>query len=466
MQINVSRLRNWLRWPAKAKLNHQSEDNLVRSIEEDPIAQSLPERATFIPLRQSDLRARLASEFSVEGSELAEFKHLCARLQAIFHVEHLSVLLHLEELYDSLDPDTQLVDLDSLTTEKRDQLANTLLDRLSGLLYSAHYKRLSREELERAIDIGWQWGVKLEVDFELFDRLEIFARGYQTVVVSRRRWQKFFRKETIELPEFQRLIMAFRMKPDDAPQSKKKKDEDALHHNFVYLKTFKNIPENDLEILLPGSKVRLTKLDRAKVLLPTLSGMAITIYKIVRGVLVLSLALTFTWDYFWGWIVLIGATGGYVFKSVLSYFRTKNKYQFGLTESLYLKNLDNNSSVIYRILNEAEEQELCEAILAYTFLWKHPDVPKEGLTGGELDELVEEFLLRTTDIDVDYEVHDGLGKLARLGLAHVDSTGRWTVAKIGEATQFLNRNWNALFESRARAVGMGEPLKDDLFTGE
>ncbi len=448
-------------------LKDDSDDNLVSSIEEDPIAQSLEERGTFIPLRQSDLRAKLASEFSIEDEELDEFKHLCARLQAIFHVEHLSALLHLEELYDSLDPDSQLVDLDTLTPQHRDQLANTLLDRLAGLLFSAHYKRLSRDELERAIEIGWQWGVKLEVDFELFDRLDIFARGYQTVIVRRRRWQKFFREETIELPEFQRLILAFRMKRNEADESARKKGDESLHPNYVYLKTFKNIPENDLEILLPGSKVRLTKLDRAKILLPTLSGMAITIYKIARGVLVLSIAFTaFTWDILLGWIVLVGATGGFIFKSVLSYFRTKNKYQFGLTESLYLKNLDNNSSVIYRILNEAEEQELCEAVLAYTFLWKHPDVGPEGLTGSELDQLVENFLFQTTEVDVDFEVHDGLGKLARLGLAQVDSSGRWTVAKIEDATGLLNRNWNALFESRARTVGMGKPLEDDLFTGE
>ena len=398
----------------------------------------------------------------MEGEELAEFNHLCARLQAIFHVEHLSALLRLEELYDRLDPDSQQVDLDTLSSERRDELANTLLDRLAVLLFSAHYKQLTREELENAIEISRQWGVKLDVDFELFQRLEVFARGYRTVVVSRRRWQNLFREETIELPEFQRLIMAFRMKPEiDEAKSKKKKKSQALNHNFVYLKTFKNIPENDLDILLPGSKVRLTKLDRAKILLPTLSGMAITFYKIARGVLVLSLA--FTLDQLLGWIILLGASGGYIFKSILSYFRTKNQYQFGLTESLYLKNLDNNSSVIYRILNEAEEQELCEAILAYAFLWKHPGIPAEGVTEQELDELVESFLLRVTQVDVDFEVHDGLGKLMRLGLAQVSSEGKWSMAAVPDAAGDLNQNWNALFESRARAVGMGEPLDDDFF---
>ena len=163
---------------------------------------------------------------------------------------------------------------------------------------------------------------------------------------------------------------------------------------------------------------------------------------------------------------------GYIVKSFLSYFRTKKNYQFGLTKSLYLKNLDNNSSVIYRILNEAEEQEQCEAILAYTFLWQNDDSKNQGLTGRELDDAVEQFLLRVTEIEVDFEVHDALGKLARLGLAHVDRNGRWTAEPIENATETLNENWKALFQLRADSVGVFDPLtKDvdgepgDLFTG-
>ena len=381
-------------------------------------------------------------------------------------MEHLSALLHLEELYDVLDPDSQLVEIDTIDAGHRDRMADTLIDRLSGLLYSAHYKRLSRTELEQAIEVGWQWGVKLDVNFQIFDRLDVFARGYRTVLVSRRRWQNLFRRETIELPEFQRLIMAFRIKHDPEAiakkQSKRKKSEDdELDHKFVYLKTFKNIPETDLEILLPGSTVRFSKLDRAKIIFPTLSGMAITGYKIVRGVLVLSLA--FAWEQLLGWLILIAVSSGYIVKSVLSYFRTKKNYQFGLTKSLYLKNLDNNSSVIYRILNEAEEQELCEAILAYTFLWK--DTSKDGLSEKELDDAVEEFLFKTTEIDVDFEVHDALGKLARLGMAHVCRDGRWKAEPIDEATKGLNENWVSLFQARARGVGVGEPLIGDSHWG-
>ncbi|MGB2501051.1 MAG: DUF3754 domain-containing protein [Mariniblastus sp.] len=433
-------------------------------IEDDPLVDGLPKRATFIPLRQKDLQNVLIKKFQITNGELEEYKKLCSRLQAIFHVEHLASLLLLEEIYDALDPDSNLVDLETVSAEKRDALTSSLLSQLEKLLFSAHYKRLSREELERAIEVGCQWGVQLDVNFDNYDRLEIFARGYRTVQLTRRRWQRLFRLESIELPEFQRLIMAFRMSPalNAGKKDKFKNNQKSLDEKFVYLKAFKNIPENDLEILLPGSKVRLTKLDRAKILLPTLSGMAFTIWKVARGVLVLSLAFHFA--NILGWAILIGAIGGYVFKSVLSYLNTKNKYQFGLTESLYIKNLDNNSGVIYRILNEAEEQELCEAVLAYTFLWKSTK-SGQGLTEDELDKLVEEFLQQTTGIDVDFEVHDGLEKLERLALAAKNEHQVWTASPIHRASELLNKNWSELFESSvAKTAGFEHPLDDGLFT--
>ena len=185
-----------------------------------------------------------------------------------------------------------------MSAEQRDRRVSRLMDEVSGLLYSAHYKKLSREEIQVAVSMGSQWNVKLEVDFELFDRLEIFARGYRVVEARRRRWQNFYREEVIELPEFQRLIMAFRLKSDQEM-------DESIDASKVYLKTFKNIPETDLETLLPGSKIKLSMIDRGKIILPTISGAAITIFKLLRGAIVLALA--FTLQTVLVWLVFLGA---------------------------------------------------------------------------------------------------------------------------------------------------------------
>ena len=437
---------------SKAKQPKVRDAIVVQTIDQNPIAGRLEQRRTFIPLRYGDLKLKIAQTLDLQGTNAHDFKQLCERLQSVFHAEHLSSLLRLEELYGPLDPDDDSIEIRELSTDARNRQVSRMLDEVSDLLYSAHYKKLSREEIQSAVSMGSQWGVKLEVDFELYDRLEIFARGYRVVKASRRRWQNFYREEVIELPEFQRLIMAFRLKSDQDM-------DESMDASKVYLKTFKNIPETDLEILLPGSKIKLSMIDRGKIILPTISGAAITIFKLLRGAIVLAVA--FTLQSILVWLVFLGAIVGYLVKSVLSYFRTKKNYQFGLTRSLYLKNLDNNSSVIFRILNEAEEQELLETILCYMLLWDRtgPDrmVPAnesnslaapEGMTEQEIDLMAERYLIRETDVDVDFEIHDALGKLARLGLVDVDDQGRWTTVEIGDAVDRLNANWEKLFRLR------------------
>jgi len=444
---------------SQAKQSTSKDAIVVQTIDQDPIAARLQRRRTFIPLRYGDLKLKIAQTLDLEGTNAHDFKQLCERLQSVFHAEHLSSLLRLEELYGPLDPDDDSVEIRELSAEARDRQVGRMFDEVSGLLYSAHYKKLSRDEIQSAVSMGSQWNVKLEVDFELYDRLEIFARGYRVVQARRRRWQNFYREEVIELPEFQRLIMAFRLKSDQEL-------DESIDASKVYLKTFKNIPETDLETLLPGSKIKLSMIDRGKIILPTISGAAITIFKLLRGAIVLAVA--FTLQSILVWLVFLGAIVGYLVKSVLSYFRTKKNYQFGLTRSLYLKNLDNNFSVIFRILNEAEEQELLETILCYMLLWDRtgPDrmvrsfpasaseslASPDGMTDLEIDLMVERYLMRETEVDVDFEIHDALGKLARLGLVDVDDQGRWSTVEIGDAVDRLNANWEKLFRLRPPIV--------------
>ena len=418
---------------------------VVQRIEEDRIARQLDTRHTFIPIRCGDLNKKLVETLNLTLQQCAHFEHLAKQLQAIFHAEHLSAMLSLEDLYGPLDPDDDAIEIAKFDDQQRDQQVERMIDAFSGLLYSAHYKRLSLEDIESAIQLGSKWSGKLDVDFNIYHRIEIFVRGYRVVEVRRRRWQNFFFEEVIQQPELQRLIMAFRLKPQ---LDKKGNNKSNFDPDKVYLKTFKNIPETDLEMLLPGTKIKLSMIDRGKIILPTISGVAITIGKLIRGLIVLTLAITV--KAILAWLLFIGAVGGYVVKSVLGYFRTKNKFEFGLTRSLYLKNLDNNSSVLFRILHEAEEQELMEAILCYMLLWDYcrSDGGVARLNETEIDKMVEAFLFKHTGVDIDFEIHDALGKLARLGVVSVDAQGRWTTIELAKSVAALNENWEKIFRMR------------------
>src|SRR6185295_5642965 len=119
-----------------------------------------------------------------------------------------------------------------------------------------------------------------------------------------------------------------------------------------------------------------------------------------------------------------------------------------LTRSLYFQNLDNNAGVLFRLLDEAEEQENREALLAYFFLWKH--APESGWSSEELDGAVEQFLTQVTGQDIDFEVGDALDKLVRLRIVQTLSGGKLRAVPIAQALVALDHAWDNFFQySRA-----------------
>jgi hypothetical protein len=293
--------------------------------------------------------------------------------------------------------------------------------------------RLTHADIAATLSSASDWGLRLKVDFDVFERLEVFARGDIVGRRARRRWRSLFRPEQVEVPIYQRLVIICRLRDHRGVDS-----QVSPHH--VYLKTFKNIPKLDLDMLLPGSRVKMSLFDQGKILLPTVSGVAIAGWKLFQGAVVAAAAGVSGALSHMG---LLAGTLGYGVKSFFGYLRTQQKYQLNLTRSLYYQNLENNAGVVFRLLDEAEEQECREAFLAYYFLWRYAGAV--GWTSSQLDAEIEAYLNREIGIDVDFEVADGLAKLERLSLVEATSEGRWRAISIERALSTLDRLWDNLF---------------------
>ena len=396
----------------------------------DPLPTKPSSGENFIPLRHRQLIQYLVDWLVGNSEEQSERLHqLFHSLVSIFHIEHLANLIQVEDLYESLDPDHD--EFHETSAEAISERAEKLFDRLVSVLYSAHYHKLDQNELDDAVTLGSSWGVKLNVNFEIFESLMVFARGYRVVHRKRRRWSNFFRLEEVQFPEFHRLVIGFRLKSTA-------KVDATMRSDVVYLKMFKNIPESELEILLPGSTVQLSLVDRTRILIPSLSGVALAVYKLTRGAMLITL---FTLSAFYNWVLFGVLLAFYLGRGVLNYLHTKDRYQFGLTRNLYLKNLDNNMGVIYRLFNEAEEQEVCETILVYCVLLNE----KKRLSENELAERSIQLLKKFTDQVVTFDLQDALGKLSRFGLADVDSKGEWGAVPLNDASAVLAEFWTRQF---------------------
>ena len=106
-------------------------------------------------------------------------------------------------------------------------------------------------------------------------------------------------------------------------------------------------------------------------------------------------------------------------------------------------------------MDEAEEQECRETILAYYYLWKH--APPQGWSSEQLDDYVEMELEGKLNLKIDFEIDDALAKLEKLEIV-TRSTATSTVAVgIDKALERLDHRWDNYFkynnESGAALVG-------------
>ncbi len=134
--------------------------------------------------------------------------------------------------------------------------------------------------------------------------------------------------------------------------------------------------------------------------------------------------------------------------SVNSFFgfrRARAKHLSNMIRNLYYLTLANNSSVLTKMIDSAEEEEYKETMLAYYFLWrKSKETP--NWTIEQLDIEIEQFLKEKTGQELNFDVHDALAKLYHYGLATLDSHGRPCPVPINESLRRLDARWDARFD--------------------
>lgn len=396
-------------------------------------SQTATPREKFIPIGRAELFDSLPGVSSCSVEDQSKLRELLRVLDSFLHHQYHSQYTELQKLYQPLDPDSVFSFSDS-TIATAHQNSEQVFSRLQFLLEKANYRKLEREELEVAVENASVLGIRLSVNFELFEDLHIYARGNRVEKWSKRTWWKFFKKEEFDVDVYQRLVIAFRLK-DDCLLS------DDHSPDVIYIKSFKSIPHSDMHALLPGTQVRMSLVDQGKIILPTLSGLAVNLFKLFRFIMLITVFATiFSFFEFFG--LLVGALL-YIAKGVFSYIQTKDKYLLNLTRHLYFQNLDNNSGVLLRVLSEAESQDLREMVYAYFILWRFGK--SSGLTAEALDEIAESNLKNSTELEIDFEVNDALKKLESVQIAKRQADGLWVAVELDQALTNLDFRWDSMF---------------------
>lgn len=355
----------------------------------------------YLPLQTDDLTAILiesASELRCSPGAIEEF---AAVLKEVIQQETSAFAELLAGEYAKFNPDreTKLVG-EAIATG--DDSHTALHTQLAYLLDKANYDRLDEVQIEQAVLQAKSRNLKVRVHPDRVDFLEVWVRGRgETTKLERSFWRPW-QMLAQSVPVFKRMVVVARLKNN--PQ--------------VVIKLFKDIPESDVEALLPHAEVTMSLLDRVKILGSTAGTLGLTISKVLK----LMAALAALW--YLTWIVVLGAATLGI-RAVLGYRNARINRDWQRTQHLYFQNLANNSSALQLLIETVKQEEYKEVLLGYLFSHaagiKASASDSSLLDVGQLRSDIEAFIKQRFNVRVDFDMPDAEAKLDRLGLCYSDS---------------------------------------------
>ncbi len=238
---------------------------------------------------------------------------------------------------------------------------------------------------------------------------------------------------------YQRLVVIFRTQPDAR--------DSRFEWRRLYLRMFKNIPQQDVDMVLPATRIKFTWLDHSSIVLPSLYALISTLWKALRYAVLLTLAGLFKTA---ALVLLVLVAFLYGMKAMFtSTINTRRRYHLNVAQNLYFQTLDNNAGAMLRLLEEGEQQEACESVLAYftvaAFLPSRSSAQEANSYSIEqIDRAAEELVFEATGVHVDFDIEGAVRDLIHLGLMRV-SDDRLIALPLEEANHRLNQTWDQWF---------------------
>jgi hypothetical protein len=403
-------------------------------------------REQYIPFDKEFLLEQQIAHCTAGEKEAANFKKLFDILEHYFHYEAFNLIRNLKLNYAFYDPD--------LNPKERAEFSDKssfsgFKETLLKVLERGNYVRVDQETIDEAFRHSDLIGLKLAIDFNDFKEYGIYVRGHHKTRETVTRLL-FFKKE-IEFEYYDRVMIFLHY--NDANHFIEKKiplNKLPFDPDCIVLKIFKRVPKNDLETIFPNAIPKMSTRDKLLFWVPGIvGGISLLSTKVVPALIKMyeayksgeTLDLLNSKAGLNQGLIALGILAGYLFRQYSSFVNKKIRFSKMLSDSLYFKNLGNNSGAFYSLLNSSEEEELKETILAYSFLnrSKHP------LTVEELDRQIESWFKTKLNTDLDFDVEDALFKLKNTGLG-IETNGKWSVIPLDKALIRIDEIWDGVFE--------------------
>jgi hypothetical protein len=403
-------------------------------------------REHYIPFDKEFLLGQQIAEFSVDKKEVEDFKKLFDILEHYFHYEAFNLIRKLKQNYALFDPDINPKERAEFIGKSDFQIFR---ETLLKVLERGNYSRVDQDTLSKAFKDSDLIGLKLAIDFDDFKDYALYVRGHHKT--SEKVTKFIFWKKEKEFEYYDRVMIYLNYNdPNYFNEKKVRLSKLPFDPGCIVLKIFKRVPKNDLETIFPNAVPKMSTMDKILFWVPGIGGgISLLSSKVVPALITMyaayqsgeSIDLLNSKTALNQGLIALGVLGGYLFRQYSSFVNKKIKFSKMLSDSLYFKNLGNNSGAFYSLLNSSEEEELKETILAYSFLNRS----KNPLTEEELDFQIESWFKTKLNTDIDFDVKDALFKLKNIGLG-IESNGKWEVIPLNKALIRIDEVWDGVFE--------------------
>jgi ribosomal protein S18 len=406
-------------------------------------------RERFIPIGRQNIVKDLLAASHWNNEERQKFQEFCKIFITLYHYKFHQYSETLKHYYTPFNPDNDII-VQQHNDEDQKQILQQLSNETVKLLNNGNYEVLDKSALTAAISADSYYGLNVYVDFDDFDQLVVYYRGSSIMEEYKRTWTSlFFKKKKIEIPIYKRVFFLLKFKTEDERikelvasgetekrarklvKNSRKNLPPEFSEKHIFLKLFKNLPRSDLEMLFPNQQVRLKVVDKIKF---ALTGGGGTIFGIFKAIVGLGNPITFIAAF----IGLIGI----ISRQIMDIFNQHTRYMMTLSRNLYFHTLNNNFGVIHNLIDIAEEEEAKEAFLAYYFLYTQTD---RNHTQASLDREIEQYLKDKYQVDIDFEVSDGIRKLREEGILKQEEGGILKVVDLKQACVCMDEKWDNFF---------------------
>jgi len=412
-----------------------------------------PRRDGYIAVRKAELAEAIAA--AGPPGETQAMADVLKLFGALLHHEAHAELEALKALYDPLDPDAPAsrrdVTLRAFEAFERD---------FGDALARANFVEIDPDTVQSREATKRITGLAIKPSVGGIRRVRFFARGAHIETLSFKKWFGL-QREQIEVQTMNDVVVLVGFKAEDEAAAREdrralKRMRRGVRQGAALVKHFRSVAGPELVTLHPGARPSMRPRDQAMLAGPAVVAGVPVLLNLWPALTVIFAVLA---AYFGAQGAIeeselkralaavsgLVAVGAFIMRQRLKYEAQTLRYQKQLADTVYFRNIANNSGVLDLLIGAGEEQDAKEAFLAYAIL------RREGrpLAKAEIDNFCETFLRERFSLQIDFEIHDALGKLERLGLVAREGESYTAIAP-PEALAKLDLAWDSFFNFSAR----------------